>query len=202
MEVDQKCFKIRNDCFHWVRSVYDEPYNLLSGSEIKRYIEEGNHKEDMPLTYEHVKGYRVNYEDCHNPWNIICGSDIEATVRVSQPPTKKIGDSNVSVDFHHDEFSIRELFRSIIGSDCWVVMSQDHNHHPVKVYFDYRSKKNSEKSDSVRARLMEDPSELITDLKNGYRICILMGYKKFVDEYFQYDPRANVYVHTVVRYYR
>lgn len=201
MEVDQKCFKIGEDCFHWVRRKYDEPYELLSASEIKSYIETGNYKEDMPHTYEHVRNIHGEFTECGNPWDIIVGSDIEATIRASQPPTKEICDTSVSVYFYHDEYSLKEEFRSLIESDCWVVMSQDRNHRPVKVYFDHRSNEKTEKSDEVREKLIEDPSTLITDLKNECRICIHMGYEKFIDEYFQYDPRANVYVHTVVRYY-
>lgn len=93
---------------------------------------------------------------------------------------------------------IKDLVRTIISADCWKVFSE--NESEGKVHFDYNSNQNEEEEDDYRESLMNDPSELLRDLRHSI-VHFVLGQTCFREETIHYDYLNDDYVHVIIEYW-
>lgn len=204
-EVCEECFQPFGDngpCLHWIFEKYDTNPVLMWSNEILK-----NNKETYGnQILEHMKN-NESKETYGNPWNILeTNQELKDEVMENKPKNKvkmvKRGRKAVSFNILYNNVEKKELveeFKEIIKCDCWSIYIRDNKNIPIKVYYDFRKKKNQEYN-QIRENLAEDPSELFDYMNEDYQVCFILGQKEFMDIYAYKTPNNAKYTMIEIEY--
>jgi hypothetical protein len=207
--VDMQCFKLSkypNNCVHYVLYDYEDCYNLNYDYTIKLHSNDPHFE----------KASNVENNICGNPWNNITSNEAEYIksnkpkvetylLRFSGFVSSKL-QKNVTM-----EHTIKEL-TSYIGADCWQVYLKDpKSNYPVNILFDYRRSNSIENDDErelqqkndqiIRNHIMDNAEQYLNEsLDRNLTLCVILGYKNFIDVYFYPDIQNGIFDIIINRY--
>lgn len=198
--------------FYWARYHDDGNSGLYQDYMIKEYLKDRNIIQSNQELYDVVKHSVPNGGDndegnnnggCGNPWNYMTYHE-DRLIRSMKIPNGKppvVVESNKFVKYRNfNEYNKKQIYEyllNLISSDCWVVYTRTRYHHaPVTVYFDSRDYANktglnpsgfSQEHRAKRDKLLDAPilNNLLSEAyTNNHEICVYMGCKSFIDQYF------------------